>query len=905
LARISYVHQNHLPKVVLSKNHHKYAVVVLFFAGLFLFNGCSTKKTGWAHRYYHSVITRFNGYFNANELMKEAEMSIDLAMPDDYTEILPVYKELPIENSELVSSDMDIVIEKCARVITKNSIRKRGVEHTKWVDDSYFLMGKAFYYKNDFAKANKVLNQVAKKYKDQESRFDARFWLARIAAKDENYDKAMKLLALLEGDKELPERLKLDISKLYTSIFLANDNTEEAIYELKRAISQAKKKAERLRLTYLLGQLYKEEQESSEAMKTFATVLKMHPEYTMEFYTRIQMAMSYSVGSGDPESVRKELMKMLKDEKYEEFRDQIYYALAEMSHKEGDLTQTIDYLVLSTEVGTDNVKQKTKSFLRLGQIYFGRPNYPLAQANYDSCVAYMPENFPNGDEIRKLALNLTDLVEQIVIIEREDSLQMVAQLDPEDQRDLIKQLIKDRKKEEQQKQLEEQNRKEMAEAKANDPGIGGPGGPGGFGGPGRGSNKWYFYNPTVKDAGKADFTRKWGNRKNEDDWRRSSKEETFANEEESTTEEQIVVDENGDTVKISGDWLDPSFYLKGLPVSEAQINASNEKIVEAFYKLAVIYKDQMEDTPMAISTLEEMNNRFDPNAHTLNSYYRLYTMNLDEDNIPRSEYYKNKILNGFPDSQYAKLIRNPNYLENENKDLNTATKLYEKAFIKYYQRGYYRQTVKSCNEIIASYSHTEIIPKVVFLKVLANGRDAGETVFRSDLQKIITDYPGTEYAIKAQELLAGLDIKKEEERAREAALATEKQKEKSVAEMSYKYEPNSKHNFVIIVKATGRELMDIKTAISNYNKKNYKMEGLKMSAIVYQKGLQMITVKSFDSAKQAKVYQQTFINNSKLKDFVTKNQNYFVVSFTNYALFYKPKDHINYKMWAELKYKNL
>lgn len=902
MARNSYEHQNHLPKVVLSRNNHKYVVTVLFFAGLFLFNGCSTKKTGWAHRYYHSVITRFNGYFNANELMKEAEASIDLAMPDDYTEVLPVYKELPLENAELVSSDMDIVLEKCARVITKNSIRKRGVEHTKWVDDSYFLMGKAYYYKNDFAKSSKVLNQVAKKYKNQESRFDARFWLARLAAKEENYDKAMKLLALLEGDEELPERLKLDISKLYASIFLANDNAEEAIYELKRAISHAKKKPERLRLTYLLGQLYKDEQESNEAMKTFAHVLKMHPEYKMEFYTRIQMAMSYNVGSGDPESVRKELMKMLNDEKYLEFRDQIYYALAEMSYKESDIAQTIDYLILSTEVESENAKQKTKSFLRLGQLYFNKPNYPLAQANYDSCVAYMPENFPKGDDIRKLANNLTDLVEQIVIIEREDSLQMVARMDPEDRKELIKQLIKDRKKEEQQKQLEEQNRKEMAAAKVNDPGIGGPGG---IGSPGGATNKWYFYNATVKEAGKKDFSRKWGSRKNEDDWRRSSKEETFEESEPSTTEEEIVVNENGDTVKLSGDWLDPSFYLKGLPVSESQIDASNKRIVEAFYKLAIIYKDQMEDTPMSIATLEEMNNRFDPNTYTLDSYYRLYTMNLDEEILPRSEYYKNKILNGYPDSQYAQLIRNPNYLDDENKDLNTATMLYQKAFVKYYERGYYRQTVKSCDEIIASYSHTEIVPKVVFLRALANGRDGGEMVLRSDLQKIITDYAGTEYAIKAQELLAGLDIKKEEALAKEAALATEKQKAESVAKMSYKYEPNSKHNFVIIVKASGRELIDMKTAISNYNKKNYKMEGLKMSAIVYQKGLQMITVKSFDSAKQAKVYKEAFINNSTLLEMVAKNQNFFIVSYTNYALFYKPKDHANYKIWAELKYKDL
>lgn len=879
-------------------------MIVLFFAGLFLFSGCSTKKTGWAHRYYHSVLTRFNGYFNAKELMKESELAIDLSMPDNYTKTLPVYKELPQENAELVAADMDVVLEKCARVITKNSIRKRGKEYTKWVDDSYFLMGKAYYYKNDYTKAYKVWNQVAKKYKDQESRFDARFWLARLAAKEENYDKAMKLLSLLENDKELPERLKLDIAKLYTSIFLAMDNYEQAMVELRTAISHAKKKPERLRLTYLLGQLYKDQDEGHEAMKVFAQVLKMHPEYKMEFYTRIQMAMAYNVGNGDADAVRKELMKMLKDEKYIEFQDQIYYALAEMAYKDNELAQTFDYLEKSTEVSIDNTEQKAKSFWRLGQLYFQKPNYQKAQANYDSCVVYMADDFPNAEEIRKLASNLTDLVEQIVIIEREDSLQMVAKLSPSEQEDLIADLIKKRKQEEELKILEEKNKEEMAEAKAT-AGPGGPGGPGGFGGPGAGSNKWYFYNPTVKESGKADFARKWGKRPNQDDWRRSVKEENFEEPDETEKEPEFIVNEDGDTVKLSGDWLDPSFYMKGLPVTDEAIDKSNKKIVEAYYQLSVIYKDQMEDVPMSIKTLEELNNRFNPNAHTADSYYRLYTMNLDEDNIPRSEYYKNKILNEFPDSQYARIIRDPDFMERENEDLVAATKLYEKAFIKYYQRGYYRQTIESCNQLLTSYPSTIITPKAEFLRALATGHNDGEAALRKELKAIIANHPGTDYAARAQELLAGLDIKLEDAKAKEAAIASAEERKKKAADMEYKYEPNAKHNFVIIVTASGRELSDLKSTISNFNSKNYKMEGLKMSAIVYARGKQMITVKSFSNAKQAKAYKIAFENNSTLQNIVENNPDYFIVSFTNYALFYKPKDHINYKIWSEVKYEDL
>lgn len=893
---------------LIHKNSTYFFFVFVILATV-IFNGCSTEKTGWAHRTYHNTIERYNGYFNAREIMKASEAAIDLAMPDDYTEILPVYKILPVEQGELVATDMDKVIEKCSKVIRKNSIKKRGKEYTKWIDDSYFLMGKAYYYKNDDVKAIQMLNQTAKKYKDQESRFDARFWLARVYARQENYDKARKMLSLIEGDKELPARLMLDISKLHTAIYLEEDNTEDAIMELRTAIALAKKKPERLRLTYLLGQILKEEGERLESMRVFTQVLKMHPEYKMEFYTRIQMAMAYSTETGGAEGVRKELMKMLRDEKYIEFRDQIYYALAEMSYAERDMEQTIEYLELSTQVSQGNDKQKATSFLKLGEIYFKEPDYPLAQANYDSCVSYMQDDFPNAENIRNLANNLKDLVAQIVIIETEDSLQMVANLSPEEREDLIADLIEQRIEEEERK-IELEQIKADAEAgaiaaAANDP-IGGPGGPGGFGGGIGGGSKWYFYNPVTRDAGVAEFTKTWGKRKNEDNWRRSSKDQTFDDDDDLTEDDPgYIITESGDTLQLSGDWLDPSFYLKGLPVTPELVQASNDKIVEAYYNLSIIYKDQMEDTPMSIETLEELNNRFNPNAHTVDSYYRLYRMYADEDNTAKSNYYKNKILNEFPDTQYAQVIRDPNFLERENEDYTKAEGIYEKAYLKYYERGYYAQCIETCNDLLKNYSHTRIKPKAMFLHALAVGHEKGEAAMTVELKAIVAAYADDEHGVRAQQILDGLDIKVQEAKAKAAVEAKLKEMAKAADDMEYLFEPNTMHNFVILVTASGKDLSAIKSTISDYNRDNFKLEGLKMSSVVYQRGMQMISVKSFKTAKEAEVYKTAFINNSKLQAICKDHPNFFIVSYTNYALFYKAKDHLNYKIWADVKYKDL
>ena len=95
---------------------------------------------------------------------------------------------------------------------------------------------------------------------------------------------------------------------------------------------------------------------------------------------------------------------MLKDTKNEEFKDQIYYALAELALKEQDEPLAIDYLKKSTKFSVSNDKQKGLSFLKLADIYFEQPHYINAQAHYDSTYCFYP----------KTILNITMLMIRII-----------------------------------------------------------------------------------------------------------------------------------------------------------------------------------------------------------------------------------------------------------------------------------------------------------------------------------------------------------------------------------------------------------------------------------------------------------------------------------------------------------
>ena len=69
-------------------------LIYLFF-GLLLFSmvfiGCSTKEDGVAYRVYHNTLGRYNGYFNANELVKKSQTTLANGRKDDYDEVIPLY----------------------------------------------------------------------------------------------------------------------------------------------------------------------------------------------------------------------------------------------------------------------------------------------------------------------------------------------------------------------------------------------------------------------------------------------------------------------------------------------------------------------------------------------------------------------------------------------------------------------------------------------------------------------------------------------------------------------------------------------------------------------------------------------------------------------------------------------
>ncbi len=121
----------------------------------------------------------------------------------------------------------------------------------------------------------------------------------------------------------------------------------------------------------------------------------------MAFQAKINLAKSYDVNSGDRKQITKILTKMLKDDKNDDYKDQIYYALADVAMRDHDTVAAIDYFRLSVSSSVKNNYQRATSALTLADLYFEMPSYENAQAYYDTAMMSIPKDYPNYAEIEK------------------------------------------------------------------------------------------------------------------------------------------------------------------------------------------------------------------------------------------------------------------------------------------------------------------------------------------------------------------------------------------------------------------------------------------------------------------------------------------------------------------------
>ena len=859
------------------------------FAILLVLASCSTKKNKWINRAYHNTTSKFNVYFNGNESFKQGVKKTKDAHTDNYTLILPVF-EFSDENASKASlSSMEKTLKKTSKVIKKHSItvkpeRKEGKmtkkekafynqkEFCKWIDDSYLLLGKANFYERKFFDADQAFKYIVKEYSDDYVKFEAQIWLARSLNEQKKYGKAIELLERINGEREFPKKLRDELATTFADSYMKQQRYNEAVPWLRKAIEAKGKKRVKARYKFILAQIYQEFGKNSNASNLYKEVIKMNPPYEMAFRAKINRATSFDVEAGGAKDIIRQLEKMLKDDKNIEYQDQIYYALANIYYVQKDVPNAIENYKLSVRTSVSNTDQQALSYLAIADIYFARPDYQNAQAYYDSCISYLDVNYPKYKEIKSKVNNLTSLVTNLNIVQNEDSLQMVAGLTERQRDKLINKIIqKVIDKEQAEKEREQQLAQnamlfDQNQRTQNQQNTGG---------------KWYFYNQTAMGFGMSEFKKKWGARKLEDNWRRKNKSVMMVMNEDEFAEE-------GDTGKKAIDNKSIEYYLRGLPLTDSLIAVSEGRIEEAMFKIGVDYKEKLENFEKSIEAFELLVKRFPKTEYLLHTYYYLYQLNTVITNTTRANYYKDLIIGKYPESNYAKVLSDPNYLKLLEAENNKNKIVYEGAYEQFENRMFNASLTK-LNDIDTTMLAAELAPKVSLLRALSYGGIKDVIKYKSELKRVIKAFPKTEEGKVATIILGHLnspDYSVNDSSLTvqtEDVIPSENTNVEVVVEEIYNYVEETQHFYMMIIEDSEINYNRLKFNIVNYNIDKFPMFDFDVKVKKLNKTTHLITIQSLDNAKQASKYFKAInrkkdlfkdISEGKLKQFTISSNNY-------------------------------
>ncbi|MCX6259868.1 MAG: tetratricopeptide repeat protein [Bacteroidia bacterium] len=828
----------------------------LITLGLLLFlTDCSVEKNTGTTRFYHGLTSRFNIYFNGYESFKEGVLKIDKGYKDDFSELLRVFENSDPSTVSLCSSNMETAIQKASKLISLKSITAKPdfdskkelsekekalleqKEFNEWVDDSYFLIAKARFFKHEFNDAASVFSYCIAEANDPEIKTESSIWLARINSETGSYIEANRLLNEIELDPKSPRELRALYSTTLADLFIRQKKYQEAIDPLSNSLKLISGKRARYRFTYLLAQLYERTGDPEKAISLYRDVVKMNPPYDVEFNARINIAGVFDVNSGNPEDIRKDLEKMLKDSKNKDFQDQIYYALGNMMKKEGKEKEALEYYRKSASSSSLNQNQKGKSYLALAEHYYSIPDYMNAGKFYDSTVYFLDEKYPDYKDLKTKSQNLSSLVTHLTVIQTEDSLQKVAAMSQNERDALISGIIdKIIKAESEGKTSEYADRANIGQYYENErrfqDNIAQEG-------------KWYFYNQTALTFGRTEFRRKWGERRLEDNWRRSNKARVSV--------QQVTTgqDENGkaksDTSKAVMDYKKPEFYLKNLPLNDTLLKISNEKIANAYFNAGKVFAEKIADPQKAAESYESLLSRYPNNELVPETLYDLYKL-YKEENSQKSEISRQRLLEKYPESEFAKIISDPDYYNKKIAEMRMSEKLYQEAY-NFYIIENFRESIAVCDSAIKNNPSDNLAPKFMLLRAYSVARTSDERSFKEELTRLIKAWPATEEGKKAAEISAYLNKKLPELKIEE---------DKVIAAELYIADTTALYSFIVILMDPSFNINQASFDVISYNIDNYTNKNYRTDGILVDNKYIKITVSGFANNTQAWDYYNSF-----------------------------------------------
>ncbi|WP_341220266.1 tetratricopeptide repeat protein [Polaribacter atrinae] len=732
--------------------------IVLVIAVFSVLNSCSTRKDTVISRNWHALNTKYNVLFNGKEAFNKGVEQINEGYKDDWFTQLPIepiqFEEdkinIPNLNTgmgagfnddnneeEKATTPFGIAEEKAVKAIQKHGMNIKDVERNRQIDDAYLLLGKARYYEQRFIPAIEAFNYVIATYPDANLIAETKIWRAKANIRNDNEEFAIESMKLL---LQVKDTLEVDLPEItreqgYTALAMAyikSDSIEHAKKYLIKSTETLNNRNQGTRNLFVLGQIYSSQHKKDSASLAFNKIINFRKApYKYKMHAHIELAKN-STNDSTSATILDKIQDLIKERENRPYLDELYYQVGYLHEQNDSINLAVDNYNKSLRARSDNVKQKTFSYEKLGNINYKNSEYVLASSYYDSIINIAADTLNlRFRRIKRKHKNLASLINFEKTVSENDSILKIVALSKPEQEAFFQKYIDDLK----------QKDEEAAQLKLNQQAFGDT-----FGGNQLKSinkGKWYFYNSQSLSFGKSEFAKIWGNRALEDNWRWSGKRATNR-----TAEDSVAID----TKNVR---YDLASYLATIPTEKEKIDTLSINRNQALYELGIIYKEQFKDTKLAIARLERVNSLNPSKELILPINWHLYQIYNELGNAIKTNLHKNIILTDYPTTKFAQVIKNPNKPIEEAVSVNEIEESYKETYY-LYKEAKFEETVAKINDILPTLQDSKLLPKFELLKAYAIGKYQDIETYKIAMEFVAVSYGNTEEGRKAKEIVKQL-----------------------------------------------------------------------------------------------------------------------------------------------------
>lgn len=869
----------------------KITFILLFFVG-----ACSSERNTFTNRTFHNLTARYNAFYLADVKIKEVEADILTNHKEDYTQILPVF--IPIDSS-VIQSNKDKLQN--ARELASKAIDWHRI--SKWVDDSYYLLGKIDYLQAQFEEAQNTFKYVNVQGKDKDLRHKNLISLLRLYVDLKDYEKANFTIDYLSKEEEINEENRYKLYQTLAYYYESRSDKNGVIGALQKALEFKQNAKETSRINFILAQYYQKEGIDAQAYSLYQKSLEGNPPYERSFFAQLYAQQVAELNaSKDLRKVRNYYEELYKNPKNEDLKDVVVYEMALFEEKQGDLDKTIDLLHQAAKEPGSNPRLKGYIYQKLADVSLNKKkDYRATKYYLDSALTFINENDPIALSIKNQKETLDKFVFHVERISKNDSLINLSNLSLEEQTIIAENFLK----QEEERLLDEARAEEAEKSKSSSVFENLLS----FSSKGSGSS-FYFDNLVAMQQGAVDFTRIWGGRTLQDNWRRSltSFQTTASSVEFDTDFDSTVVESNPVQILPEIQTL-----LSNIPSTPDAISLLNGELEESLFELGKVLFFDLKEPKQSIENLELLVQKFPESSKKPEAYYLLY---LGQKEVGGNfQQYISRLNREFPNSQYTYSVNNPN-ASSGNLAYIESSKKYEQAYNAYYS-GNYSEAKNIIKSTLSQFPITRNTERLILLDIMVTGKTESKELFREKLEFYIEETKEEQLVELARNMLKPLlastsELEKTESKdsisdstqVKEAEIV---KVEETKQDSTSRYKVNDSQTHIFIIALEPREAESLKSILSdleNFHSKNFANARLRTGNMNMNRENSIFIISPFSGAAKALEYYKKFKEEFESEGFseAMKEKSFFI-SIENFQELNKTKNIEEYQTFFESVYK--